>query len=487
MGDDRRVEPGILGFPLSAIDAFHLPALPSPPTTIWSFGAGEGAISLRLAQPTPALLGAQVDALLLASDQILAGREVASIIRSVHRVTERLLDRSDELRLTAEAALPAITGTSPAMIRKVLDGMAADWLEERSKALLESEFRDPTVLERFRPRPGRPGLQSRAVGPRLTTHFFSGNVPGVAVTSLIRALLVRSASLGKSAVGEPLLAALFARALAEEDAQLGRCLAVTYWPGGEGEMESVALARAEAVIVYGGNEAVRSVRARVPPSARFLGYGHRISFGVLARERLDRQGARSLADRAALDAATFDQQGCVSPHLFYAEEGGEVSPREWAGMLGESFARLEDQLPRGKLAPGEASAIRQLRGEMEFAQLAGRGVELHASPGGTAWTVVFDPDPTFSASCLNRTVRVKPVGDLAEIVELARPVGALLQSVGMAASEPRAASLSEELARIGVSRIAPIGEMAWPDPFWFHDGRPPLADLVRWCDRVVET
>jgi hypothetical protein len=471
---------------LNPIDAFHLPALTSPPTTIWSFGAGAEAVSLRLAQLSPALLSTQIEALLTASDQILAGRSVDSIVTSVHRVAERLLDRSDGIRTIAEAALPAITGTSPAMIRRVLDGMAADWLQDRSRALLESEFRDPSVLERFRPRPGRPGLQSRAVGPRLTTHFFSGNVPGVAVTSLVRALLVRSASLGKTAVGEPLLAALFARALAEEDPELGRCLAVTYWPGGEGEMETVALARAEAVIVYGGTEAVRSVRARAPLSARFLGYGHRISFGVLARESLDARGATALADRAALDVATFDQQGCVSPHLFYAEEGGEVSPREWTGMLGTAFARLEDELPRGRLAPGESSAIRQLRGEMEFAQLAGRGVELHASPGSTSWTVVFDPDPSFTASCLNRTVRVKPIGDLAEVVELAKPVGSLLQSVGLAASESRAPSLCEQLARLGASRIAPIGEMAWPDPFWLHDGRPPLGDLVRWCDRVAE-
>jgi hypothetical protein len=123
---------------------------------------------------------------------------------------------------------------------------------------------------------------------------------------------------------------------------------------------------------------------------------------------------------------------------------------------------------------------------MEFAQLAGRGVELHASPGGTSWTVVYDPDPTFTASCLNRTVRVKAIGDLGDVAKLAAPVGSLLQSVGLAASEPRATPLSEQLARLGASRISPIGEMAWPDPFWLHDGRPPLGDLVRWCDWLVE-
>ncbi|CAN5630569.1 acyl-CoA reductase [soil metagenome] len=415
----------------------------------------------------------------------MEGRDLSSIIRSIHMVAERFLDPTDPLRRTAEEALPVITGASLPMVRKVLDGMAVDWTREKLEALVRAEFSDPAVLERFRPRPGLPGHQSRAIGPRLVTHIFSGNVPGVAATSLIRALLVRAPSLGKTAAGEPLLPALFARGIAEADAELGRCLAVTYWPGGEGEMENVALERAEAVIVYGGNDAVRAVRARVGAGVRFLGYGHRISFGVIARECLDASSAMELAHRAALDVATFDQQGCVSPHLFYAEEGGRITPEEWAAMLAIAFERVEVELPRGRLAPSEASAIRQLRGEMEFAQLAGKGVALHASASGTAWTVIYDPDPRFTASCLNRTVRVKPVHSLDAVAHLVAPVGGIIQSIGVAATEQRALGISEQLAAVGASRITRIGQMAWPEPFWLHDGRPPLADLVRWCDRVT--
>ncbi|HWK90388.1 MAG TPA: acyl-CoA reductase, partial [Longimicrobium sp.] len=379
------------------IDGFHLPALDHPRTTTWAYGRGDDAFELRVPSLTPAELARQVEALAAARDAHLAHRPVGEIVTVIDRVAARLLDPADPLRQAAERALPAVTSYSPAMIRLVLDRMAADWRAPRLRELLRAEFGDPRVLDGFRPAPRGHG-QVAAFGPRLAVHVFSGNVPGVAVTSLVRSLLVKSATLGKAAVGEPLLSALFARGIAEADRELGECLAVTYWPGGDEAMERAALDAADAVVVYGGAEAVASIRARTPVTARFIGYGPRLSFGVVARSALTPEEARRAAAGAALDASTFDQQGCVSPHLFYVEQGGAVSPAEWARLLAGEMARVEAELPRGVLAPGESSAIRQLRAEAEFSEAGGSGTELHASPEGTGWTVVFDPRPDFGAS-----------------------------------------------------------------------------------------
>lgn len=463
-------------------DAFHLPALASPPTTSWEYRSAGAPVELRVARLTPALLRRQVDALRAARERHLAERPVEEIVRAIDRAALRLADPVDPLRRTAEEALPAVTGYSAPMIRRILDAMIPEWRTEPLLRLLRADLGDPRVLDEFRPRHGAPG-QVRAFGPALTTHVFSGNVPGVAVTSMIRSLLVKSATLGKAAAGEPLLPALFARGLAEVDPELGECLAVTYWRGGSSELEEVALGEADAVVVYGGTEAVESVRARTPSAARFLGYGHRLSFGVVAREALSAEA--DTAARAALEVATFDQQGCVSPHLFYVEEGGEISPSDFARALAVEMERVERELPRGSLSPGESSSIRQLRGEVEFAEIAGSGARLFASAQGTTWTVIYDPDPTFSASCLNRVVRVKPVADLSEVPALAEPVGAFLQTVGVAASADRLRRLAEGIGRLGASRVAPLGSMAWPPGTWHHDGRPPVADLVRWCDLEV--
>jgi hypothetical protein len=463
------------------IAAYHLPALSHVATTTWSYGSGRSAVHLRIPQLTAQQLRTQTDALIEARGRSLEPRPVREIVAAVDAVAARLQDSRDPLRQLADAALPVVTGYAPAMIARILDAMAADWRAERLLELLRSEFGDPGVLDAFHPREAAGGF-TRAFPPRLTTHVFSGNVPGIGVTSLIRSLLVKSGTLGKTAAGEPLLAALFAQALDELDPELGACLAVTYWPGGNEELERVALGAAEAVVVYGGDEVVAAVRARTPHHARFLAYGHKLSFGMIGREALSDAGADGVAEHAALQVATFDQQGCVSPHLFYVEEGGDVSPRDWTARLAGAMARVEATLPRGKVSPSESSAIRQARGEAEFSQLADTGVELHASPDGTAWTVVFDPEPAFSASCLNRLVRVKPVERLEHVAALVRDFGGHLQTVGIAASAARRLELAGTLGRLGASRIAPIGRMAWPPPGWHHDGRPPLGDLVRWCD-----
>jgi hypothetical protein len=464
-----------------AVDAFHLPALEHPRTTTWSYGSPDAPLDIRTPHLTPAELGRQALALAASRDRYLAELPVAEIVATVDRVALRFQDPDDPLRRAAEGALPAVTSYSPPMIRMVLDRMAADWRAPRLRELLRREFGDPLVLDGFRPEPRGGGLRA-AFGPRLSVHVFSGNVPGVAVTSIIRSLLVKSATLGKAAIGEPLLAALFARGIAEADPELGACLAVTYWPGGDEAMERAALEHADAVIVYGGAEAVASIRSRTPASARFLGYGPRVSLGVITREALAGDGARPAARAAAMDASTFDQQGCVSPHVFYVEAGGDLTPDAWAGLLADAMAAVEAELPRGTLAPGESSAIRQARGEAEFLAAGTAGVRLHASAEGTAWTVIYDPRPGFVPSCLNRLVRVKPVATAEEAGSELAPLAGVLQTVGVAASPERTARIAAALAGHGVSRVARVGEMAWPPPWWRHDGHPPLGELVRWAE-----
>jgi hypothetical protein len=153
-----------------------------PSVTTWSYGRGEAAFEVRVPRLTAAQLRRQVEALVAARDAHLARRPVARVVEVIDAVAARLLDPADPLRRAAERALPAVTGYSPAMIRLVLDRMAADWRSAPLRELLRAEFGDPRVLDGFVPAPRRDGLRA-AYGPRLAAHVFSGNVPGVAVTS----------------------------------------------------------------------------------------------------------------------------------------------------------------------------------------------------------------------------------------------------------------------------------------------------------------
>ena len=469
-------------------DAYWLPGLRDEEVGEWrtlEFGA-RGEVALRVPVLTAGGLAAVMERAAAARDAYLAEAPVAHVAASIDRAVSRWLDPYSRWRRLAERALPAITGYSAPMVRKGLPGYLATFRLENLWRMLESELGDPRYLDGFQPR-GRLGGRSRAYGPRLATHVFAGNVPGLAAQSLVAALLAKAACLGKAASEEPLFPALFAASLAEVDRRLGECLAIAWWPGGTEALEAVAFGRADAVIAYGSEATIGSIRARVPAETRFVAYNHKLSFGVVGREALAAEQVGETAARAAYDAAKYDQQGCLSPHLFYVERGGATQPRAFAAALARAMAAAEAGMPRGRLTLDEAAAIREARAAVEFRALDDGGVEVHASEGGTAWTVVYDEDPAFVASCLNRTVRVKPVDDVAAVPGLLAPVRRYLQTAGVALPDARLVALADRLGRLGLDRVCPLGQMPDPSPGWHHDGRYNVLDLLRWTDVEAPT
>jgi len=467
-------------------DAWLLPGLDRSAIAAWYTlpdVTAEGR-PLRFPRLVPAQLDAVLDRLAAARARWLARATTRELIALLDAARDRWLERDYPPRVAAERALPPVTGYTAAMVRRGLDDYLGLFTRDTLKALVRAELGDLDILDGFRERRIVRG-RSRVYGPALTTHIFSGNVPGLAAQSLILATLLKSASFGKLASGDPIFAGLFAGSLIDLEPRLAGCFAVTWWPGGEAPaLEAVALGRAEAVIAYGGEEAVRAIARRVPSGTRFVGYGHKLSFGLIGREALaDARLARRLAARAAYDCAKFDQQGCVSPHLFYVEEGGGVAPRAWAAILAEELARLGGNLPRGRLTAAEGAAIAAFRRDADFrAGLDPGAVALHAAEGAGGATVVFDADPTFAATCLNRTVLVKPLPDATDLVPLLAPMRAFLQTAALALDPARRDALADALGAAGVTRICPVGKMPDPDPAWHHDGRPNLLDLVRWVD-----
>lgn len=483
------------------IDAFHLPGLDEAGVREWELREyGGGEVVLRFPVLGPDDIRRLAGRLRAARALHLAELPVLEVVRAIDEAAALLQQRDHPTRVLAEEALPAITGYSPPMVRLILDRMTADWREPALLELLRRELGDPGVLDGFRVVEGGEGdapgaavlatapvappprpVRVRAYGPELAFQIFAGNIPGVAVTSLVRTLLVKAAMLGKAASGDPLLPVLFAQLLARVAPGLGECLAVCYWPGSATALHGAALREAELAVVYGGGETVQAVRGLLPPGVRLVEHGPRLSLAAVAREELAGAAAHRAAAGVARAVAVFDQQGCVSPHVAYVEKRGEVTPAEFAELVARELEVVERELPRGRLSLEEASAIQQLRGAAEFRALAGRDVRLLTS-AGTEFTVIYDDDPGFAPSCLNRVLRVTPVEDLAEMVPYLAPIRAYLQTVGLAAPAARRATLADLLARTGVSRITTLEAMPWPPPTWHHDGQEPLRELVRWVD-----
>lgn len=463
---------------MSVFEAWHLPGLDPAEVVEWRERVLVGGVRLRWPWLLPGAMRAQA-ARLRAAQNALEEMPLGSVIAAVDRVALRLLDRADPLRRQAESLLPSVTAFHPAMVALVLDRMAAEWRAPVLERLLEAELGGAAALESFLPAPG--GRRARAFGPGLAFHVFAGNVPGVAVTSLVRVLLVRGASIGKTARGEPVLPVLFARAMAAESAALGAALAVTHWPGGEGAAEEEALAAADVVVGYGGPVAMAALRRRTPASARLVEHGPRVSVGIVGTAALaePERAAATIRD-VARAVAVLDQQGCVSPQALLVVEGGAMSAADFARALGAALQELEHRLPRGPLEPAEAAAVHRLRNEAEFRGIGGAPVEVFASPG-TAWTVVLDATGELRASCLNRFITVHPAASVSAAVARLAPLGQALQTVAVAGPRDRQEAAAA-LGRLGATRVTSFRAAPWPPGHGHHDGRGPLRELVRWTD-----
>ncbi|WP_160669327.1 acyl-CoA reductase [Pseudarthrobacter sp. ATCC 49987] len=440
-----------------------------------------GGVALRMPVVTPHLTDLLCQRLLQAQADHLADRPVMDIVEALGRVIAKWANPDYLWRRQAEQLLPIMTGYAPEMVRRGLKEYLKTFRRDRLLRFLSQDFENPLVLDGFQP--NRAGGRSRAYGPRLATQIFAGNVPGLPVWNLICGLLVKSATLGKSASGEPLFPVLFALSLAEEDPDLATCLAILHWPGGDEDIEQAAFNHSEAVTATGGRKAIESVAGRLPAGMPFVPYGHKMSFAVIGREALALNRYTETARRAARDASQYDQQGCLSPHCLFIERGGAVDPKTFAAALAAEMSRFERSKPRAQLTLEESAGIERIRSSYEFRAYDNKTIELFSSDTGTGWTVIYEEKPErFEPSPLNRLLRVHPVDGINDVERLAAPVRRYLQTAGVACSPERLNDWAQALGRCGVDRICAVGQMPEPAAGWHHDGRGNLTALVRWVD-----
>lgn len=387
-------------------------------------------------------------------------------------------------------------GFSMPVLKKGLDDFFRQFTSANFKALLEQEFGNAEAVSRADCRgtdldsSGHPSPITRHAffrSPEFLVHIAAGNIPNPTLMSMVLGLLTRSAQFVKCAGGASFLPRLFAHSIYELDPKVGACLEIAEWRGGSHELENVLFAEADCVTVTGSDETLANIRNRLPLKTRFVGYGQRVSFGFVAKEVLREDNVAATLARAADDVVAWDQNGCLSPHMIYVEDGGRTDPERFAQLLALELMNREPTHPRGTVSTGEAAAIASRRSIYEVLTAHRPDIKIWSSQDSTAWTVVFEHEARFQFSPLNRFIYVKPVADLAAALQGADEIRDKISTVGLAASGTKYSELAMELARWGATRICPLGRMQDPPLTWRHDGRPALGDLVTWVDVEVNS
>ncbi len=253
------------------------------------------------------------------------------------------------------------------------------------------------------------------------------------LTSPLRALVLARAAGRRVTVHpsrrDPSFAQMLVEELGASDVRLGGRFDAASFEGGE-------------LHAYGSDASLATLRASVRAGVRVRSHGD--GFGIVWVERPDDAAARAIAE----DVIDFDQRGCLSPRLVFAQENAA----ELAVALSAELGALAKKLPRAPLTDDERAALVRFRDSSAFVGIAHRGPE---------HTVVLahDDTPIFLGPT-GRTVVVFPAASPQSTATKLRPFAAAVTTLGTAVRE-RTHELATSLG-VPHARIAALGAMQTP-------------------------
>lgn len=296
--------------------------------------------------------------------------------------------------------------------------------------------------------------------PTLAAVVLGGVLPPSHIQAIAYPFLLGAELIVKHPSADPLFPRLFAAALQGERITVVGRLGL----GG-------VLQRADAVVVVGDDETVRTVAADVSVSTPLLGFGHQTAACIVLGSAVAR--SEHTAADIARDVTLFDQLGCLSPREILVVGGAGDA----AALATNLAAQMEGLAPRAPLGVPIEAAIRAQR-ESAFAE----GAPVHG-PDDLQWTVLALSGGAWEGTPGGRTVVVRSIERLSTLPDVLAPLRGHLSAVAVAGGQLDPVT-EHALIRFGASRIVPAGQLQCAPPTWPHDGHRPLGALCRWCGRV---
>jgi long-chain-fatty-acyl-CoA reductase len=343
----------------------------------------------------------------------------------------------------------------------------ADWLaltlcsHFRMHSLLEAELGDRYALDRWVP---HYESEVRAWPRGRVLHYLAGNLPVVAITSILRGILTKNVNIVKVPSGDPITSLALAASFADVDPDhpVSRSLSILWWESGKSQAGLEITRGVDTVVAWGGEDAMRWVASAAGPETDVTWFGPRRSMALIDAT----DDAREAARRLAHDVAFYQQRACFNVHQAFVV--GDVP--NFSKLVGEQLAAYADLLPTSSPTIDEAAAQSMALLEARFA-----GVTVREPPGDREWAIVEAAHAdSMAPHPLGRTLYLSEQASVSELPEL----GERVQTVALYPFD-RASAVRDTLARTGVHRVVELGMTNLFRVGSTHDSVYPLTRLVR--------
>ncbi|WP_327348925.1 acyl-CoA reductase [Streptomyces europaeiscabiei] len=363
-----------------------------------------------------------------------------------------------------------------------LSGTDADrCLQELAEALDPAHLRARVLAElgtNSTPTAARGAAVEEAWYPVGTlVHIAPSNVAIAGILSVVEGLLAGNLNVVKISGRDSLFTHRAASLLADLDptGEIRQNVIILRFPSTNTAWLRQICCHADAIAVWGTEEAVTAVTAHAPAGSRVVDWGPKLSLAYI--DNLQQDSAPDFRPLAG-DILRNAQRSCSSPQIVYVNTTDDGLVFETASRLAQSLAAVQADYPPITPTDAEQAEITNVVTVASLEQHLDLTRVISATDG--RWHVLADTRSTPDASPLYGTIWVKPLPSRM-IHAVLHPMRRYLQTIGLHAEPNAVTELSDTFFKAGALRITPLGAMQRSYPGEPHDG---VLALQRYSRRV---
>lgn len=421
----------------------------------------------------------------LVNGEILSAEECDQVLPELH---QRLLSTLEKGRLSPETVIAACDKVLTAldetdyiqeMAELGIDGaLGKSYLAEARRLFSKESLLHRLHIElgddfgrkvSFTPM-GKEFTVTRQILPLgVLLHIAAGNADGLPAFSVLEGLLTGNVNILKLPAAEGGISVRILLELIKAEPSLAEYIYVFDYSSKDVEHIETLISAADAVVVWGGREAVSALRRLIPPNVRLIEWGHKISFAYVTEQGITPEGLKGLAK----NIIETSQLLCSSLQGIFLDTDDSsllyAFCEQFLPVLNEAF-RQSSRKPG--IGIQSQVALKLYTEELEGIY---RGSRIFRSEN---CSLIAYPDKILDTAIQfgNAWVRLLPH---AELLATLRPYKNYLQTVGLLCGPAELQALSNILFKTGVVRVCPGENMSATYAGAPHDGEYPLRRYVK--------
>jgi long-chain-fatty-acyl-CoA reductase len=220
------------------------------------------------------------------------------------------------------------------------------------------------------------------------------------------------------------------------------------------------------VCIWGGEEAVRSIKRKISPKTEVIEFGPKRSFSIIDLDSIE--DMENTACRLANDISVYNQEACFSPQMAFVK-GGNIE--EFIDKLDCWMKRTAKRWPLGFRSFDNNSHL--YINKLKETYMGNRVI---VSPEND-WCIVLCNDLSYVTSehPLSRTIYIYQIESVSQVYKF---INDNVQAVGVHPWK-LAFEYKNELSKRGADRICELGLHGLPRLGFAHDSVFPMSRMVR--------